>query len=225
MHLHQPTLAAALALVTLAGAACADDVVVDANAVADDVIVDADALAVSVDGDVGVAGVIVAFTLPSDPTGCAAAGRCAVRFGDVDAAIAADYGAVYAVVPAGAESGPACVTLDGAAGCVDYTIARAPTLVSATLVEAECICRCSGPTNNSVALVGTALPSDGVIVVDGVDHPGAFVSSSTSATVDLDTPLAPGAHTIHVRAPSHGGTTSNALSVSSAANSAADTGG
>lgn len=215
MHLHKPTLAAALALVTLAGGACADDVLVDvnANAVADEVIVDADALAVTVDANVGVTGVIVVFATPSDPTGCAAAGRCAVRFGDVHAEVLADFGAVYAVVPADAQSGVACVTLDGAEGCVEYTVAPAPTLVSATLVEAECICRCSGPTNTSVSLVGTALPSDGVIVVDGVDHPGAFVNSSTSATVYLDTPLAPGAHTIRVRAPSHGGTTSNTLSV------------
>lgn len=216
--MHKPTIAA-LALVTLACGACADDVIVDAR---DDVTVDVPAgLAVSVDGDVGLAGVIVAFTLPSDPTGCAAAGRCAVRFGDVDAEIAADYGAVYAVVPAGAASGPACVTLDDAFGCVDFTMVDAPVLASATLVETPCICRCSSPTNTELQLVGAALPSDGVIVVDGVDQPG-FVSTSTSATLFLFSPLAAGTHTVHVRAPQQGGATSNALRVESPVAGSAD---
>jgi hypothetical protein len=73
--------------------------------------------------------------------GCAAAGRCAVRFGDVEAEIVGDFGAVYAVcavhavVPPAARTGLACVTLDDAEGCVDFTMIDAPVLTSATLVS------------------------------------------------------------------------------------------
>lgn len=189
-------------------AGCGDTDVIDDTDVTDDTAV----AAIAVDVDIAVAGVIVSFATDADPVGCVDAGRCSVRFGDVDADIAWDYGVVAAVVPAGAVSGPACLTLDGVERCADVEIVDAPRIDDVTVRTEVCACRCIADEITVFQVSGIAFPADAVVTFDGVAR-GGWPADSEHVELRIAEVMAPGAHTVVVTAPSHDNAESNSFTI------------
>lgn len=192
-------------------AGCGDTDVIDDTDVTD-VTDDTDVAAIAVDFDVAVAGVIVSFVTDNDPVGCVEAGRCSVRFGDVAADIAWDYGVVAAVVPAGAVSGAACLTLDGVERCADVEIVDAPRIEDVTVHTEACPCRCIADEITVLQLQGIAFPADAVVTFDGVAR-GGWPTDSEHLELRIAEVVEPGTHTVVVTAPSHDNAESNSVTI------------
>ncbi|HEY1098987.1 MAG TPA: hypothetical protein VGF99_08660 [Myxococcota bacterium] len=205
-----PSCRTLLLLSSLHLAACAvddrddrDDVDTD-TPFADDLVIDA---------DLGVAGVAVTFVAAdADVVGCAAEGRCSARFGEHAAEIAnatVEPAAVVAVVPAGVVSGPACLTVDGVERCVGVDVVAAPVVSAVDVFTDPCTSgRCATRYVSMFSLRGAALPIDAVVEVDDddtADGPCVLVSSvddgGTRLEAAMEVSLAPGPHTLRVRAP------------------------
>jgi len=203
--------AIAVSFVAALFAGCADTDVNDDTDVIDDTDPTAGA-AIAVDVDVAVAGVIVSFATDADPVGCADAGRCSVRFGDVAADIAWDYGVVAAVVPAGAVSGEACLTLDSVERCADVEIVDAPRIDDVTVHTEACPCRCVADEITVLQLRGIAFPADAVVTFDGVAR-GGWPADSEQLELRIAEEVAPGAYTVVITAPSHDNAESNSVTI------------
>lgn len=194
-----PSCRTLLLLSSLHLAACAVDDRDNDTPFADDLVIDADLV---------VAGVAVTFVAAdADVVGCVAEGRCSARFGEHAAEIAnatVEPAAVVAVVPAGVVSGPACLTVDGVERCVGVDVVAAPVVVGVDVVTVECVCRCAAPTFSTLSIRGAALPVDAVVAVDGSDvFVGTVDDGGTQLSASMLEVLAPGSHTLTVRAPRH----------------------